>query len=35
MDIVWDANVTSYAEPDTFRAAGIKVINDNAIAYQR
>jgi len=30
MNFVWDANVTSYAEPDTWRAEGIKLINDNA-----
>jgi len=36
-NIVWDANVTGLAvtEPDTFRAAGIKLINDLNFAYQR
>jgi acetylcholinesterase len=29
LNIVWDANVTSYTEPDTFRAEGIKILNDN------
>jgi hypothetical protein len=28
MDYVFDANVTSYAEHDTFRAEGMKLIND-------
>jgi carboxylesterase type B len=37
MDIVWDANVTNlaYAEPDTWRAAGIDLINSFNAAYQR
>ncbi|KAF2671877.1 alpha/beta-hydrolase [Microthyrium microscopicum] len=30
-DYVFDANVTSYAEDDTFRAEGIKLINDYAL----
>jgi acetylcholinesterase len=35
-NMVWDANVTSHAEPDTFRAEGIKLINDYAASvYQR
>lgn len=36
-NIVWDANVTAlaYAEPDTFRAAGIALINSANVAYQR
>ncbi|GME22033.1 Carboxylesterase [Neofusicoccum parvum] len=29
-DIVFHANVTSYIEPDTYRAAGIKLIKDNS-----
>ncbi|KAH7014480.1 Alpha/Beta hydrolase protein [Microdochium trichocladiopsis] len=29
-DFVFDANVTSHVEPDTFRKEGIKLINDNA-----
>ncbi|CZR69899.1 related to cholinesterase [Phialocephala subalpina] len=28
-NIVWDANVTSFTEPDTFRAEGIKLLNEN------
>lgn len=35
MDIVWDANVSSHAEPDTFRAAGIDLINQASLVYQR
>lgn len=35
MDFVFDANVTSHPEPDTFRAEGIKLINDNELLYQR
>jgi len=35
MNIVWDANVTSFAEPDTFRAAGINLINNNSLLYLR
>lgn len=36
-NIVWDANSTelAYAEPDTFRAEGIKFILDHAAAYHR
>lgn len=30
MDMVFDANVSSYAEPDTYRKEGMKLINDNA-----
>lgn len=29
-DFVFDANVTSHAEPDTWRKEGIRLINDNA-----
>jgi carboxylesterase type B len=32
MDFVFDANVTSYAEPDTYRKEGMALINDNAIS---
>lgn len=35
MDYVFDANVSSYAEPDTFREEGIALINSAAIAFQR
>ncbi|KAK4982812.1 hypothetical protein LTR66_009081 [Elasticomyces elasticus] len=35
MDFVFDANVTSYAEADTYRAEGIKLINSNNLAYHR
>ena len=35
MNIVWDADVTSHAEPDTFRAAGINQINQNSLLYLR
>jgi acetylcholinesterase len=35
MNIVWDANVTSFAEPDDFRAAGINLINKNSLWYLR
>lgn len=31
MNYVFDANVTSFAEPDTYRAEGMKLINDNAL----
>lgn len=34
-NMVWDANVTSHAEPDTWRAEGIKLINDNSLQYHR
>jgi acetylcholinesterase len=34
-NIVWDANVTSHAEPDTFRAAGIELINQGNLLYLR
>lgn len=35
MDYVFDANVSIYAEPDTFRREGIALINSAAIAFQR
>ncbi|KAL9080662.1 MAG: hypothetical protein Q9157_000638 [Trypethelium eluteriae] len=35
MNMVWDANRTSYPEPDTFRKAGIALINSDALAYSR
>jgi hypothetical protein len=36
MNIVFDANVSSYAEPDTWRAEGIDLINENnAGVYRR
>ena len=35
MDHVFDANVSSYAEPDTFRAAGINLIINSNIAMRR
>ncbi|KAH8732265.1 Alpha/Beta hydrolase protein [Phaeosphaeriaceae sp. PMI808] len=31
-DIVFDANVTSHMEPDTYRKEGMKLINDNALS---
>lgn len=34
-DFVWDANVTSYVEPDTWRASGIKLLNDNWASFLR
>jgi len=34
-NMVFDANVTSHAEPDTWRAEGIKLINDNMVQYHR
>ena len=34
-NIVWDANVTSHAEPDTFRAAGIDLINKGNLLFLR
>lgn len=34
-NIVFDANVTSYAEDDTWRAEGIKLITDNNVQYHR
>jgi acetylcholinesterase len=34
-NIVWDANVTSHAEPDTLRAAGIELINQGNLLYLR
>lgn len=35
MNIVWDANVTSYAEADTYRAAGIRLLNDHWGLFNR
>jgi hypothetical protein len=36
LDLVFDANVTSYVEPDTYRKAGIDLINANNLAiYMR
>jgi acetylcholinesterase len=35
MDFVFDANVTSHPEPDTYRAEGMKLINDNMPLYHR
>jgi hypothetical protein len=36
MDFVFDANVSSYAEPDTYRKEGMALINDNALSvYNR
>lgn len=35
LNFVFDANVTSYAEPDTWRAAGIKLITDNNLQFLR
>ena len=35
MDYVFDANVSSHAERDTFRAEGIKVVNDASLVYRR
>lgn len=36
MDFVFDANVTSYAEPDTYRKEGMELINARALdVYQR
>lgn len=35
MDYVFDANVSSYAEPDTCREKGIALINSAAIAFER
>lgn len=29
MNIVWEANMTSHTEPDTFRADGINILNAN------
>lgn len=34
-NMVFDVNVTSHAEPDTWRAEGIKLITDNNIQYHR
>ncbi|KAH7401049.1 Alpha/Beta hydrolase protein [Phaeosphaeria sp. MPI-PUGE-AT-0046c] len=33
LDMVFDANVSSYAEPDTYRKEGMKLINDNALEF--
>lgn len=35
MNLVFDANVTSFTEPDTFRAEGTALINSNAALYHR
>lgn len=35
LNIVWDANVTSHTEPDTWRAEGIKLFNDNCKLFLR
>ncbi|MCJ1247039.1 hypothetical protein MMC30_004250 [Trapelia coarctata] len=35
MDYVFDATVSSYAEPDTYRVAGINLINEGNIAMRR
>jgi len=35
MNLVFDANVTSFTEPDTFRQEGISIINANAVLYHR
>ncbi|XRM44782.1 hypothetical protein ABZX51_007893 [Aspergillus tubingensis] len=35
MSMIWDANVSSYAAPDTWRKEGIALINANRRAYQR
>ncbi|KAK8202275.1 hypothetical protein M8818_005804 [Zalaria obscura] len=35
MDFVFDANVTSFAEPDTWREEGIRLIYENNVAYHR
>jgi len=35
MNIVFDANVSSYAEMDTWRAEGITLINDNNVGVYR
>ncbi|KAJ5792460.1 carboxylesterase family protein-like protein [Penicillium pulvis] len=35
MNMVWDANKTSYPEPDTWRKEGIDWINEHALNYQR
>lgn len=34
-DFVFDSNVTSHAESDTYRAAGINLINSIAVALMR
>lgn len=35
MNIVLDANVSSYAEPDTYRLEGMKLINENNFGVYR
>lgn len=35
MNFVFDANVTSHSESDTFRAEGIRLINENLKLYRR
>jgi len=35
MDFVWQANGTSFAEADTYRAAGMALINADSVAYMR
>lgn len=34
-NMVFDANVTSHAEPDTWRAEGIRLIYSNNVQYHR
>ena len=34
-NMVWDANVTSYAEADNFREAGIDLINKGNLLFLR
>lgn len=35
VDIVFDANVTSFVEADTWRSEGMAIINQNNLVYQR
>lgn len=35
LDMVFDANVTSYVEADTWRSVGMKLITDNNLQYHR
>jgi len=35
LDFVFDANSTSYVEPDTYRKAGIDLINSLSVLYRR
>lgn len=35
LDLVFDANVTSFVESDTYRAVGMKLITDNNLMYRR